>query len=119
MYSEVSRLRNLSVEMQKYNLTTEDALHGIRIEKAFDKLGVATDQHIKLIQVCKKINDPGLKMAPHLHITAGWISEDLDYEKLDWETISNSNMIILVDPLDTIDIDSGTLEDYPPECSDL
>lgn len=59
VYSEVSRLRNLSVEMQKYNLTTEDALHGIRIEKAFDKLGVATDQHIKLIQVCKKINDPG------------------------------------------------------------
>ncbi len=84
--------------------------------------GIEVGTEIKegdIIATIAKINDPGLKIAPHLHITAGWISEDLDYEKLDWDTTGNSNMIILVDPLDTIDIDSGTLEDYPTECIDL
>lgn len=56
---EVSELRNLSVEMQKYNLTTEDAREGVGIIKAFSKLGVPTDQHTKLIQVAKKIDNPG------------------------------------------------------------
>ncbi len=59
VYKEVSELRNLSVELQKYNLTAEDAREGIGIIKAFSKLGVTTDQHIKLIQVCKNINDQG------------------------------------------------------------
>jgi len=59
VYKEVSELRNLSVEMQKYNLTTEDAREGVGIIKAFSKLGVPTDQHTKLIQVAKKIDNPG------------------------------------------------------------
>ena len=33
MYNEIGELRNLSVEMQKYNLTTEDAREGVGIIK--------------------------------------------------------------------------------------
>jgi len=57
--NEIGELRNLSVEMQKYNLTTEDAREGVGIIKAFSKLDVPTDQHTKLIQVAKKIDNPG------------------------------------------------------------
>lgn len=55
---EVSELRSLSVELLKASLTAEDARRGVKIIDAFQKLGVGTDQHVRLIEVCKKVNDP-------------------------------------------------------------
>jgi len=55
---EVSELRSLSVELLKAHLTAEDARQGVRIIKAFQKLGIESEWHTKLIQVCKKIDDP-------------------------------------------------------------
>lgn len=58
MLQEVSELRSLSVELLKASLTVEDARRGVKIIDAFQKLGVGTDQHVRLIEVCKKVNDP-------------------------------------------------------------
>ena len=40
---------------------------------------------------------------PHLHISLGWISEVVSYDKLDWETIAASNTLTLLNPLHIID----------------
>jgi len=57
--NEVESLRSLSVELYKSKLTMEEAKQGHRIIKAFLKLGIGPDQHIGLIEVCKKVDDPG------------------------------------------------------------
>ncbi len=59
VFEEVSELRSLSVELLKVNLTAEDAKEGVKIIWAFNRLGIGSDQHIKLVQVCKKVTDPG------------------------------------------------------------
>ncbi len=80
LYTEVSELRNLSVEMQKSNLTTEDARQGVGMIKAFSKLGVPTDQHTKLIQVAKKIDNAGFINAS-LELVRIEEKEQISYEK--------------------------------------
>ena len=40
---------------------------------------------------------------PHLHITLGWASKAISYDRLDWETIGAANTVILLDPLQIID----------------
>lgn len=57
--NEVESLRSLSVELYKSKLTVDEARQGHNIIKAFLKLGIGPDQHIKLVQVCKKVDDPG------------------------------------------------------------
>ena len=59
VFEEVSELRSLSVELLKVNLTAEDAREGVKIIRAFNKLGIELDQHIGLIEVCKKVDEPG------------------------------------------------------------
>jgi len=59
VFEEVSELRSLSVELLKVNLTAEDAREGVKIIRAFNRLGIGPDQHIKLVQVCKKVDDEG------------------------------------------------------------
>ena len=59
VFEEVSELRSLSVELLKVNLTSEDAREGVKIIRAFNRLGIRSDQHIKLVQVCKKVDDEG------------------------------------------------------------
>ena len=54
VFKEIDELRSLSVELLKVNLTAEDAREGVKIIRAFNKLGIGSDQHIKLIQACKK-----------------------------------------------------------------
>jgi hypothetical protein len=39
---------------------------------------------------------------PHLHISVGWILNKFSYENLDWKTITTSNMLKWVDPLQVI-----------------
>jgi hypothetical protein len=57
--NEVESLRSLSVELFKVNLTVEDAKYGVKIMKTFIRLGIDPDQHTGLIEVCKKVDDPG------------------------------------------------------------
>ena len=46
----------------------------------------------------------------HLHISIGWASEVVSYDKFDWETIGASNTLTLRDPLPIIDWHYRTLE---------
>jgi predicted transcriptional regulator len=57
--NEVESLRSLSVELYKSKLTIEDAKQGHDIIKAFLKLGISPGKHFALIEVCKKVEDPG------------------------------------------------------------
>ncbi|MFO7970928.1 MAG: M23 family metallopeptidase [Desulfobacterales bacterium] len=40
---------------------------------------------------------------PHLHISLGWISNEISYDRLDWENIGDPDMLTLLDPLRVID----------------
>ena len=40
---------------------------------------------------------------PHLHISLGWTSKSISYDRLDWETIGAPNTLTLLDPLHVID----------------
>jgi predicted transcriptional regulator len=65
--NEVESLRSLSVELNKSKLTMEEAKQGHNIIKAFLKLGISPEQHLALIEVCKKVDDSGFaEAAVHL-----------------------------------------------------
>jgi len=36
---------------------------------------------------------------PHLHITLGWSLSKIAYDRLDWESIGNPDLLTLIDPL--------------------
>ena len=40
---------------------------------------------------------------PHLHISLGWTSKVISYDRLDWENIGAPNTLTLLDPLQIID----------------
>jgi len=61
--NEVESLRSLSVELYKSKLTMEEARQGHSIIKAFLKLGINPEKHLNLIEVCKKVEDPGFTEA--------------------------------------------------------
>ncbi len=94
VYKEVSELRNLSVEMHKLNLTSDDAKKGTGIIRAFNRLNVQPEQHLQLIQVCKKINDSEFVKAA-LELT--WVEkrENISYEGvvLKFETIHSQLLL--------------------------
>jgi len=54
---EVEALRSLSVELYKTKLTVDEAKGGIKIIKAFGKLGASSADHMTLIKVCKEVKD--------------------------------------------------------------
>jgi predicted transcriptional regulator len=56
---EVESLRSLSVELYKSKLTVEEAREGHNIIKAFLKLGIDPQKHLNLVDVCKKVEEPG------------------------------------------------------------
>ncbi len=94
VYKEVSELRNLSVEMHKLNLTSNDAKKGTGIIQAFARLNVAPEQHSELIKVCKKINDPEfIKTA--LELVRVEKRENISYEGviLKFETIHSQLLL--------------------------
>lgn len=41
------------------------------------------------------------EILPHLHISLGWPSNDISYDRLDWKTIS-ANTLTFLDPLHVI-----------------
>jgi hypothetical protein len=57
--NEVESLRSLSVELYKSKLTMDEVRQGHNIIKAFLNLGIGPNQHIGLIEVCKKVDDLG------------------------------------------------------------
>jgi len=59
LMEEVDALRSLSVELHKDKLTVDEAKEGTKIIKAFIKLGISPAEHMTLVKVCKKVNDPG------------------------------------------------------------
>jgi len=61
--NEVESLRNLSVELYKSKLTLEEARQGHNIIKTFLKLDIDPQKHIKLVDVCQKVADPGFTEA--------------------------------------------------------
>ena len=40
---------------------------------------------------------------PHLHISLGWASKSISYDRLDWKSMGDSNTLTLLDPLHIID----------------
>ena len=62
--NEVESLRSLSVELYKSKLTVEEARQGHNIMKAFLKLGINPEKHLNLVEVCKKVEDPGFTKVP-------------------------------------------------------
>lgn len=40
---------------------------------------------------------------PHLHISLGWASETISYDRLDWKNIGGPNTLTLLDPLQIVD----------------
>jgi len=56
---EVDALRSLSVELHKDKLTVDEAKEGVKIIKAFIKLGISPAEHMTLVKVCKEVNDHG------------------------------------------------------------
>jgi len=56
---EVDALRSLSVELYKTKLTVDEAKEGVKIIKAFIKLGASSAEHMTLVKVCKDVNDHG------------------------------------------------------------
>ena len=59
LMEEVDALRSLSVELHKVKLTVDEAKEGIKIIKAFIKLGISPAEHMTLVKVCKEVNDHG------------------------------------------------------------
>ncbi len=57
--NEVDSLRSLAVELFKHQLSVQDARQGLGILRAFLALGVPPKQHKDLVQVCKKVEQPG------------------------------------------------------------
>lgn len=53
---------------------------------------------------------------PHLHISLGWTSKIISYDKLDWETIGATNTLTLIEPLSVIDWHYLVLESALPPC---
>jgi len=57
--SEVDELRRLSVELDKAGMSVQQARENAKIGKAFADLGVAPEQHNRLVKVCQDIDRPG------------------------------------------------------------
>ena len=43
------------------------------------------------------------EVSPHLHITIGWVQEEISDDLLDWKAIGNPGTFKLIDPLEVID----------------
>jgi murein DD-endopeptidase MepM/ murein hydrolase activator NlpD len=72
----------------------EDHLHVGKIVKKGDVIATLADS-----------SRSKTKILPHLHISLGWTSKVISYDRLDWENIGASNTLTLLDPLKIIDWD--------------
>jgi hypothetical protein len=56
---------------------------------------------------------------PHLHLSIGLPSPELQYQPFVWNIMRDSDRIVLLDPFDTIDWPCRTLDDRYPPCLEL
>jgi murein DD-endopeptidase MepM/ murein hydrolase activator NlpD len=59
------------------------------------------------------------KIIPHLHFSIGLPSKSFSYDGFVWNTIRDSEMINLIDPLNVIDWPYQVLEEGNPACREL
>jgi len=52
-----------------------------------------------IIATLADLGNPKVTIIPHLHISLGWASKLISYDKLDWKTIGAPNTLTLMDPL--------------------
>lgn len=84
MFDEVDALRSLSMELQKAGLIVEDAKQGLNIVKNFLELGVDSKEHLTLIKVCHKANNPAFVNAA-LKFTTIEDEHNTSYEQVMFE----------------------------------
>ena len=70
----------------------EDNLHVGKIVKKGDVIAALADSSRSKTDIF-----------PHLHISLGWTSKVISYERLDWGNIGAPNTLTLLDPLQVID----------------
>jgi hypothetical protein len=81
--------------------------------------GLHVGRGVKQGEIIATLADPGpsaFPMAPHLHISVGWTSRPISYERLNWDTIGDSGTLTLLDPLDSIDWEYRISDDADPAC---
>jgi hypothetical protein len=54
----------------------------------------------------------GVPMSSHLHLSLAWIPKSYEYQQLSWEKISRQTELILLDPIDFIEVNYTIL---PPD----
>ncbi len=70
------------------HINPHKGLHVGRVVKEGDIIASLADLHSSKVATLS-----------HLHISLGWASRFISYDKLDWETIGTPNTLILMDPL--------------------
>ena len=61
----------------------------------------------------------GFNLMPHLHISVGWASKPISYDRLNWDTIGTSGTLTLLDPLDIINWQYQVLDETDSICRDF
>ncbi len=81
VFNEINALRSLSVELSMHKLTAEEANQGLKIMKAFIKLGIGPEQHTTLVKLCKEVDDPGFIHAA-LKLNTIETEDNMSYEEV-------------------------------------
>lgn len=79
--NEVEALRRLSVELQRSGLTIEDARQGLKVAKAFLKLGIGPEKHVAVVKVWQKAGEDGFVDAA-LKLAREEAKSGLSYEQV-------------------------------------
>lgn len=84
--------------------------------------GLHVGRGLKQGDIMGTLADPvqsGFNVMPHLHISVGRASKPISYDRLNWDTIGDSDTLTLLDPLDIINWQYQILDDADPICRDL
>jgi hypothetical protein len=77
---------------------------------------------LKQGEIMGTLADPGqtdFNLMPHLHISVGWASKPISYDRLNWDTIGSSGALTLLDPLDIINWQYQVLDETDSICRDF
>lgn len=81
--------------------------------------GLHVGRGLKQGDIMGTLADPGqsgFNLMPHLHISVGWASSPISYDRLNWDTIGDSGTLTLLNPLDIINWQYQILDDADPIC---
>ena len=57
----------------------------------------------EIVAVVAEPAKPKSGILPHLHVSMGWVSPSLPFDRLDWNIIGIREAVTLIDPLDILD----------------